>query len=202
MRLGIDIDGVLARFEDRYAEILTAQTGMTFPVGSPDWPSTWYWERDAGITKKQENAAWETIKTSDFWNTLPEMKGARQALKELSRLSDLGHDVYFVTSRPGHYAKFWTENWLMKHGMGNPTVLIAVAHKKGQLAVGLDLNIFIDDKPENCNDVIMASPNTKVYLIDAPYNKWAEKHLDFGIRIDSVMGVLFLEGLTQEKVAA
>lgn len=187
MRIGCDVDGVLARFDEAYAELITAETGIQFPTDDiENWPATWYWERDAlkqhGYSKNDahnvENKVWTYIKSSGFWGGLHAYKGVPEAIDRLNTMSVDGHDIYFITSRPGHLAKFWTELWLDRLGMSRPTVLIA--SDKGSVAKGLELDAFIDDKPENIADVHLASPNTMVILINRPYNR-SVQHLSLGM---------------------
>jgi len=193
-------DGVLASFENGYADLLTSQTGITFPKGDPNFPAKWYWTGDFGVTKEQDARAWETIKASGcFWGSLEPMPRAVEALALLRTLKAEGHNVYFITNRMGQHAKNQTEWWLMHHG-GFPSPTVCLAEKKGPLAVGLDLDVFIDDKPENCLDVFEArtvksktfSPDRhlcQVFLVDRPYNRAA--NLPAGIiRVPSALHAL------------
>lgn len=174
MIYGVDIDGILANFTDAYAELLTKASGVKFPKHSPDWPKVWYWERETpGITKAIEQKVWNEIMTSDFWAHLHALPGALETLNLLDHLAFKGDDVYFITSRPGKRAKYLTEYWLRSHGMTTPTVLISPSDAaKGQLANALKLDVFIDDKPENCIEVRLARPSDcRVFLVDRPYNR-------------------------------
>lgn len=169
MVIGIDIDGVLANFEAGFAPILTSVSGIKFPrLNQPGWPDSWDWDLEAGITPKQQSAAWTKLKASPtFWLDLPTHPGAIPFLQWLSNRSD---DLYFITSRPGIAAKWQTERWLKRHGFfGAPTVLIS--GQKGLAAQALQLSHYIDDKWENCLDVIERSPSTKVYMKICPYNR-------------------------------
>lgn len=174
MNYGIDIDGVLANFTDNYAALLTAKTGIEFPKNSSTWPTVWYWERAAGVVKDDENFVWkEGILATTFWLDLEPLPGAEPTLELLSAKRYAGDQVYFITTRPGKKAKLLTEYWLRNWGFANATVLIAGSEAaKGQLAAALKLDVFIDDKPENCEAVARAvDPSCKVFLVDAPYNR-------------------------------
>lgn len=193
MKLGIDIDGVLANFTDSYAALLTERTGIQFPKNSAEWPTVWYWDRAAGVQKADESAVWNRIKNGDFWRHLRALPEASETLSTLSESAYRnGNEVYFITTRPGQHAKRLTENWLIANGYeGSPTVLIAENEAaKGLAAKALALDVFIDDKPENCEQVVKAtaveeivgpgyaamrtgkvSYPTHVYLLDAPYNR-------------------------------
>lgn len=170
MKIGIDIDGVLANFTDSYSRILMdLDPSLQFPNASKSWPTTWYWDRAAGTSKDTENQAWELVKASTFWGMLKPLDGGIETLQYLSVLRSLGHDIIFITSRPGKLAKLYTEMWLAGHGMPNPTVIIADA--KGPVAASLALDVFIDDRDKNIQDVLDHSPETQCYIIDWAYNK-------------------------------
>lgn len=167
--IGVDVDGIVANFEAGYAPLLTQTTGIEFPrLGEAGWPDTWFWERAAGVTKEQESVAWDQIKASnDFWFNLPAHAGAQAFLDELAHYS-INHDVYFITSRVGKHVKYQTESWLAYHGFEEATVLIS--SEKGLCCRALKVTHYIDDKNENCAQVVDQSPSTLCYMLAKPYN--------------------------------
>jgi hypothetical protein len=200
MRIGFDIDGVLADFVPAYQDLFIAQTGRdTFGAGDRRDPPEWNWPTLRGYTKEETSAVWGAIKQSNtFWMNLAEDHGCptlRTMLPELEHK----HEVYFVTSRLGRRPKRQTEIWLIEHlrylvgplsGV-SPTVLIAAYRQKGLLAKGLDLDAYIDDNADNANDVawgtvpgvvdyalkregqeldLTAAPTCRVYLLNRAYN--------------------------------
>lgn len=178
MNIGIDIDGVIANFTDSYAPLLTAETGIIFPKASSEWPTEWYWDRAAmkaaGISADTaeaiEGKIWEGIRNSAFWGQLAPLPNAKLTLRTALDMRYAGHNIYFITARPGNFSKLLTEAWLKEHGFEYiPTVLITA--DKGPIARGLALDVFIDDRPENCSEVWEASHKTRVFLVDAPYNR-------------------------------
>jgi len=194
MRIGIDLDGVLVDFVKSYNALVKAHLGIELPAQA----GVWDYHLEAGMTKKQADQMWEVIKDTPFHGTMLPLPGALEALDRLNLLNIQGNDIYFITTRSGKLAKFYSEMWLRFHGMDHPTVLISF--EKGPVAKGLKLDVFVDDKPENNNDVLLNSPKTRVYLIDQLYNQWA---LDaYGIRIGSLGEVLDLEFPSAERRAA
>lgn len=196
MRIGVDIDGVLANFTDSYTDLLTKETGITFPRFCAEWPTEWYFDRAAlnqhytpEAAKAVEKRVWNHIMSSDFWAHLHALPGAIDVLAELR---DSGDQVYFITSRPGKNAKALTEYWLRMHGMDNPTVLVVSSEPaKGHIAKGLVLEAFIDDKPENCIEVRNATMTRQtvetndafvdhvvypcaIFMVDTAYNRHVE----------------------------
>lgn len=171
MRIGIDVDGVLAAFEQGFAPLLTAQTGVVFPrLGQADWPDTWNWGLAHGISEGEVGRAWNTLKTNPvFWAALPPYADTEFALCQLySRQVFHDDEIYFITNRMGVRVKSQTETWLDRYGFPHPTVLIS-GHK-GLCAQALHLHTYIDDKPENCLQVSTMS-KTRVFLMDRPWNQ-------------------------------
>jgi hypothetical protein len=203
VKFGIDMDGVLCDFIQGYNALAKAQFGIELPYPAV----TWDHGPTNGITKSQDNTLWELIKSTPFHGALHALPGALDAIGRLNVLGMQGHSVYFITSRPGPLAKFWAEVWLKNHGMDLPTVLIA--SKKGYVAKGLQLDVFVDDKPENNLDVLgavgcqgLVDPPVRVYLIDQPWNQWADQPLNYGKRVKDLNEVLDIELTQTERKAA
>lgn len=176
MKIGVDIDGVVADFVSAYSELINKTAGLNLQPQSDTYPTEWYYERAAGLTKKDENTVWNHIRTTGFWGTLHALPGAVDALTRLWKL-EREHDIYFITSRPGTRAKWLTQQWLSWHGFANATVLLA--NDKGSIAKGLELDVMIEDKPENLEAVLLNGNRGKTqgYMIDRPYNrKWQKEN--------------------------
>lgn len=169
MRIGLDIDGVLADFNTSFIRLIREVTGVQLPSPSDDYPDRWNYTKNV-LSREQEDKVWKKIKTTKFWVTLDPLPDCGTVLRQLHGGE---HEVYFITTRPGTRAKWWTEGWLFEQGCALPTVLIAdTSDSKGRLARGLGLDVFIDDRPSNCIEVHLAMPDhCDVYLVDRPYNQ-------------------------------
>lgn len=178
LKIGFDVDGVLALFDTGYRQKLKQVSGKDGTLGVSEEPPCWNWPTECGYTQEDDNAAWKAIKADErFWVSLPPMPQARQALTILSEAYNEGHEVYFITHRMGVNPHMQTSAWLVNNGyLGFPNVL--VTGNKGPIAKGLQLTHFIDDKPENCVDVAAATlkvnslekPTTRVFCLNARYN--------------------------------
>lgn len=177
MKIGIDVDGVLADFNKSFIERVIAVTGKDlFPPRPFDIP-TWHYPQHYGYTdaemKYPDGPVWGSISDdSSFWYHLSPYDGV---VEFMARLDSGVHDFYFITNRPGATAKSQTENWIDYHNFGlqsdsfsNPTVLVSGA--KGMCARALKLDLYIDDNTENCLDVNSASPSTHVIMLARPWN--------------------------------
>lgn len=190
MRIGFDIDGVLADFNSSFIALVKDVTGRDlFP---PDyWPHTWNYPESLGYTDAEVSAVWDRIKAGGvFWQQLaplPDMAVLARwfVLPPFPQAPQPYHEFYFITSRMGKNVKLQTEEWLDEQmGVAGNTVLIS--SEKGALARALKLDYYVDDRAENIRDVELTSPNTFAYLINQPWNQ----HLTVGRRINTISDFL------------
>jgi hypothetical protein len=179
LRIGVDIDGCLADFNTSFQKKIVEATGVDLFAGENFQevdPPTWGYPKHYGYTNQQESQAWEAVKADPmFWANLGCYPFVTDYIAELVGAKLGGHDIYFITTRPGVAPKLQSEYWLERCGYAGPTVLIAAnAESKGLLAKGLGLTHFIDDRPENCFAVKGQSPATQVFLLARRYNIWAQ----------------------------
>lgn len=167
MRYGIDIDGVLADFVKGFSQL-----GEEFKGTKYEWNlnlSEW----GLGLTRAQEQKGWEKVAADPyFWTGLDVLNRFPQ---ELLSPTDV---VYFITKRketPGRNTAQEAAKWLLQEqDIMFPTVL--AIPNKGEVCRALKVDAFIDDKPENCWDVRMESLDTKVFLMEQPWNQWERVH--------------------------
>ena len=68
-------------------------------------------------------------------------------------------EIIFLTKRPegaGATAQLQTQLWLESRGFKLPSVYV-VQGSRGRIAAALGLDIVVDDRPENCLDVVVES---------------------------------------------
>jgi hypothetical protein len=209
MRIGFDIDGVLASFEHGAAPLMTRIEGTNlFPKGFPGNmdPPVWEWPEYFGHSSETVKKMWEVIRTSPtFWLNLPATDNAA-TLRLLWKSIAPKHDIYFITARPGDTAKRQTELWLLDHivlpcvkpatGWGDGTVLpltktptVLISHHKGLCAAALDLDCYIDDHAKNALAVRECNPKTRCYLLNKDYNR--EVNVPSSIQRVDTLGEMF-----------
>lgn len=169
MRIGFDVDGVLSQFNDPFIALIKERTGIQLPPESDSYPDTWNYDLAGGVSTEQHRELWnEVAKSYNFFLRLKPYPEAVGLMQKLSAIETL-HDLYFITSRPGGSAKFQSEAWLLKF-FTLPTVLIS--SNKGPVVRGLNLDLFVDDKPENCNEVAEATEGKCLVLMpERPWNR-------------------------------
>ena len=178
LRIGFDLDGTLADMEGeliRQAEILfgesmarrvdprpaTPEINPAFAGGAPAEPAA---DNEPPLlklklTKRQQGRLWEHVESiENFWQTLGECEPG--IVERLGRLaSERRWEIIFLTKRPetaGATAQVQSQRWLESKGFSLPSVFV-VQGSRGRIADALGLDIVVDDRPENCLDVVVDS---------------------------------------------
>ena len=110
------------------------------------------------LTQSELRKLWTQVrKVEDFWCSLGEIEPG--AVARFAALSARHRwDVIFVTQRPssaGDTTQRQSHRWLQSHGFAMPAVFVNGA--RGRVAQALSLDAVIDDRPENCLDVVADS---------------------------------------------
>jgi len=176
MRIGFDLDGVLANFVAAYQALTVKVAGKDlFDPDDVNNPPCWNWPEHRGYSADTMKEVWQRIAASpNFWLSLEPYWDRINTLALCIEDLEQNHDVYFITDRPGYRAKRQTESWLKMYLPYNdeavhPTVLLASA--KGAAAKALKLDAYVGDNLDNVKDVLRESPMTRVYLLDRSYNQ-------------------------------
>jgi uncharacterized HAD superfamily protein len=188
MKIGVDIDDVLAEFIPAF-RMFCIQL-----YGKPElntWPCDWGWT-NYGLTEEQIANVWKYIASiKDFHSQLFPKLGT-------SRLRDLdaAHELYFITARrqglgerPAIQTAKWLENWFQ---LDHPQVIVAA--NKIPLIEALDLDAFVDDRADTCEALYERKGKCVPYLLDAPHNKNCkyediQRVIDFNEFADRMFGV-------------
>lgn len=172
MRIAVDVDGVLARFEHGFVracnKLWPGRVNLDFV------PKRWDFAADMGLSPAEFDRAWEQVKvTPHFWIDLPPYEDSVATMRLLLDRTPI--EVYYVTSRVptvGLSPLAQTTYWLRKHGIlpGGASV-IAVPHPSSKRAIykALELDGSIDDKGETAEDCATLK-NHHAYLLTRPWN--------------------------------
>jgi uncharacterized HAD superfamily protein len=167
--LGLDIDGVVADFITPFLRLLQARSG-----GAPIDPASIIdpnFMQHPFLTRELIFECMETVSYDpEFWSAMtPLLSSAQwQRLDQLSR----DHDVVFITHRwvrDTYDIHRITCDWLRRHGLTRPVVHFT-QEKKSALIRKLGIELFVDDRHENCHDAA-AETDAVVLMPHRPYNQ-------------------------------
>jgi hypothetical protein len=160
IRVGFDVDGVIANFNKTFREAAAKLESGT-PADDLLQPAA----RTLGADAMK--SVWDHIaRTPQWWLQLePYEPDQIQRLYRTSR--ERRWEVYFLTTRPssaGETTQFQTQWWLEQHGFALPSVL-TIPGSRGDAAHAIKLDIVVDDRVTNCVDIIAASRAKAVLLL-------------------------------------
>ena len=165
LRIGFDVDGVLADFRTAFREAAVRCLRREVREDTDGDAGS---DQTAGVlTIKDVRRVWEYIgKTPNWWMEVPAFEPEQIArLYGLTRAT--GWEVFFLTRRPpsaGDSVQFQTQWWIERFGFYLPAVL-TVPGSRGEIANGLRLDLLIDDQMINCVEVVSASTAKAVLML-------------------------------------
>ena len=137
------------------------------------------------LSSRQQRRLWRHVESiENFWQTLEETEaGIVQRLATVA--AECRWEVIFLTKRPqsaGATAQTQTQRWLQSKGFPIPSVYV-VQGSRGRIAAALGLDIVVDDRPENCLDVVVDSKARAilVWRDDQKHLPAAAKRLGIGV---------------------
>ena len=178
LRIGFDLDGTVADMYSAlhvealklFGEEVVAKSAYKKAPASPDGaegelslepedsPGTLAMA-ELHLTARQQMQLWDHVKKiENFWTTLPELEpGVIARIAKLA--SERNWEIIFLTTRPstaGELTQLQSQRWLDAHGFRYPSVFV-VQRSRGKIADALQLDAFVDDRPENCLDIAIDS---------------------------------------------
>lgn len=202
LRLGFDIDGVLANFRAAFREAaIRVVRGEVHDVDPGDTP-----ESESPLSPDDVRRVWDHIAKAPNWWMGIDAYEPEQIARLYSLTRAAGWEVFFMTKRPpsaGDSVQFQTQWWIERFGFYLPSVL-TVPGSRGDVANALRLDLLVDDQLINCVEVVSASP-TKAILMQRLHDSAARDHATSrGIGVVSTLadalGVMErLQDLTPQK---
>jgi 5'(3')-deoxyribonucleotidase len=160
VRLGIDLDGVVADFNSGWTRLYNAEFGADLdlesasswnaPAQQPHFGSMsafWRWARTCGPDGVS------------LFRTLEPYPGALDALGRLARR----HRVVIITTKP-HYAVHDTYAWIAEHRL--PTTEVHIVDEKSSIAC----DVYLEDADHNLIRLARARPESIVCRFVRPWN--------------------------------
>ena len=180
LRLGFDVDGVLADFRSAFKATARECLGHALTEDGDGATATPLAQGDVA-------KVWTHIaRTPNWW-----MKVPPHEQPEIARLYALARaarwEVFFLTKRPasaGDPVQFQTQWWLELQGFYLPAVL-TVPGSRGELANAMRLDLVVDDQIVNCAEVIAAGPTRTLLMLRDANPELAAHATDRGIGVVS-----------------
>lgn len=200
IKLGIDIDGVLANFTEAALEVMDGLWPGRVPADYVQ--TTWDWS-DIGITSDDMKQLWATITNApNFWHYVHSYGDNVEDLWAYAWNHTKDREIYFVTARArtaGDSLLSQTAQWLTSRGLITPGASIipmARGKSKSQIFDAIGIDVSIDDYDVNVRESIALAKNGhEAYLLDQPWNRSAHD-LDH-VRLHSIKE--FLEKVESNK---
>jgi len=144
--------------EDVEEEIAAAPNEST---QATDGPQVTEGAARRALTRAELRQLWAHVgQIEDFWVSLGEVEAGAVA-QLMAAATRHRWDVIFVTQRPssaGDTTQRQSQRWLQGHGFECPSVF--VTGSRGRVAHALSLDAVLDDRPDNCLDVVTDSKAT------------------------------------------
>ena len=174
VRIGFDMDGVLADLAKAYREVEASLFGgsASMEASAPDHSTrpgvAETPERQQRVRRRRNDAVWAAIRaTPDFWVALePIEEGAVGRLHAL--MLDRHWEIFFITQRPptcGDTVQRQTQRWLREQGFEMPSVL-PVSGCRAATLTALALHYYVDDDARNCVDVRSDCGARPILIVD------------------------------------
>ncbi|MEQ1573948.1 MAG: hypothetical protein ABL993_06845 [Vicinamibacterales bacterium] len=171
LRIACDLDGTVAdmdsavqreamRLFGREVELRGGDAGLEVPTkGEEGQQGDALLTRAKGLTGRQMQRLWNHIsQIENFWSSLPEIEPGSVA--RFAALTSLHRwEVIFLTQRPataGDTSQLQSQKWLQAHGFALPAVYV-MNGSRGKLASAFGLHAVLDDRTDNCLDVVAES---------------------------------------------
>lgn len=160
MRLGIDLDGVVANFTQGWMTFYNRQFGTDLR-----FEDSKAWEDMLGLTHFSDmDQFWEWSSDLDgrslFWHLDP-FPGAVEALQALS---GNGHDIVVLTMKPS-FAVEDTHQWIELHRI--PAAEVHILEDKWRV----DCHVYLDDSPVVLPGLARHRPERTVCRYVRPWNR-------------------------------
>ena len=165
LRVGFDIDGVLANFRTAFRTTATKLVRGNVEDFDPDDTDV-----ESPLEADDVRRVWDHIaRTPNWWMEIDAYEP-----DQIARLYGLARaarwEVFFMTKRPpsaGDSVQFQTQWWIERFGFYLPAVL-TVPGSRGDVANALRLDLIVDDQLINCVEVVSASPTKAILMQRSP----------------------------------
>lgn len=160
LRLGIDLDGVVADFNGGWISRYNAQYGADIPLDAVD-----SWGAPPRLTHFRH--------MGEFWRWARDLEGASlfrhlspfpDAIGALEELTARGHDIVILTAKPD-WAVHDTYEWIAEHRL--PTREVHILDDKWMVPC----DVYLDDAPHQLETIVRHRPDRQVCRFVRRWNR-------------------------------
>ena len=183
LRIGVDVDGVLADFRSAFRATATRvlRREVDERQESP--------QADDGLVPSDVRRVWQHIANAQNWWMEVEPYEPEQIARFYSLARAGSWEVFFLTRRPpsaGDSVQFQTQWWIERFGFYLPAVL-TVPGSRGDVANWLRLDLLLDDQLINCVEVVSATPTKAVLMLRGNDAAARDHAIDRGVGVVSTL---------------
>lgn len=166
MRLGIDLDGVVADFNTGWMTRYNAEHGTDLhPTQIAEWDAMMVHGHFRDIDE-----FWEWARNDAGPGLFRHLPVYPDALETLDRLSK-NHDIVIITTKP-EWAGPETFEWIGEHRI--PTTEVHITGEKWRI----DCDVYLDDGPHNLESLVVERPDRTICRFVQPWNTPVEGTID------------------------
>ena len=167
MRLGIDLDGVVADIISGWISRYNAEFGTDIPFDAVQ-----SWDAIPSLTHfRHMGEFWKWAQDHDGHSMFRHLEPYPGAIEALWWLARQGNHIVILTTKP-HWAIHDTYEWIAEHRL--PTREVHILDRKWEV----DCDIYLEDAPHNLEELVARRPNRVVARYVRPWNHPVEGTVD------------------------
>ena len=159
MRLGIDLDGVVANFNEGWMRRYNEAFGTDLePAMVTSWNAMIDLTRFASMQE-----FWDWAKGGDQPSIFRDLPTFPDAVPALHRLA-AAHKIVIITTKP-RWAVHDTFAWISEHGL--PTQEVHMISRKWEV----ECDVYLDDAPHLLPRLVVQRPEATIVRFERPWNR-------------------------------
>jgi len=160
LRLGIDLDGVVADFNTGWIARYNEEFGASIP-----FDAVRVWDGLHELTHFPDSTGfWDWIRNRGGESIFRHLETYEDAVPTLRRLDDAGHHIVVITTKPD-WAVHDTLAWIADHRI--PTREVHITWQKGRVPC----DVYLDDAPHQVEQIRAARPEALTCRFVRPWNR-------------------------------
>jgi len=171
MKIAIDLDNVIANFDDVLLEEYIKHDKELRNTGIINENADYIGKGMFDWTDEEEKSFYY----SNIERMANELEPIKDAPSYIKKLKEDGNEIYIISGRDnGEYKKPYedTKNWLDKHDIPYDRIILTNAyqkHEKAEECLKHNISVLIDDSPKTCMEAMKR--NIKVYTMNTRFNQ-------------------------------